>query len=251
MASLDRARLRRLPWEARYRLGRRVASEARRVLVELTHRHCRVEFQGPVYLGPGFALDIPGPGSFLVGPGVEFRRGFVCEISGGGRVSIGPGCSFTSNVLVQCSTSIDIGARCAFGQSVILVDGSHRFRDPSVPFLAQGYDFRPIVIGDDVAVMSKCTVLNSIGDHAFVGANSVVTRPIPAYCLAVGAPARVVEYFGPPELRPEGLELGEAGAASPEPAQRGRGAGSWADGPSAVQGRGSVDPAEPRRPPAR
>jgi acetyltransferase-like isoleucine patch superfamily enzyme len=53
--------------------------------------------------------------------------------------------------------------------------------------------------------LSKCTIVNSIGDGAVIGANSVVTRPIPAYCLAYGAPARVVEYFGPDELRPEGL----------------------------------------------
>ena len=42
-------------------------------------------------------------------------------------------------------------------------------------------------------------------ERAVIGANSVVTRPIPPYCLAVGAPAKVVEYFGPPERRKEYL----------------------------------------------
>jgi len=49
--------------------------------------------------------------------------------------------------------------------------------------------------------MTKCTILNDVGDGAFVGANSVVTKPIPPYSLAVGAPARVIDYFGPPEMR--------------------------------------------------
>lgn len=46
-----------------------------------------------------------------------------------------------------------------------------------------------------------------IGDHAFTAVNSVVTRPIPAYCLAAGAPAKVVEYYGPPDKRPPDLDV--------------------------------------------
>jgi acetyltransferase-like isoleucine patch superfamily enzyme len=39
-----------------------------------------------------------------------------------------------------------------------------------------------------------------------IGAHSLVNRDVPDWCLAVGAPARVKEYFGPPELRPVGIE---------------------------------------------
>jgi acetyltransferase-like isoleucine patch superfamily enzyme len=202
------APLREIPWRVRYRAGERIATEARKLVIRLTHRHCHVEFQGRVRLGPGFALDIPGQGSFIVGPGVDFRRGFVCEISGTGRVRIGAGTTFTSSCLIQCSTSIDIGEGCNFGQSTQIVDGNHRFRDPDVPMLEQGYDFRPIVIGAGVSVLSKCTIVNSIGERAYIGANSVVTREIPPFCLALGAPARVVEYFGRPELRPPDLPPG-------------------------------------------
>jgi acetyltransferase-like isoleucine patch superfamily enzyme len=149
---------------------------------------------------------MPDAGEFIVGPGVDFRRGFVCEISGSGRVSIGGGSIFTSNVLVQCSTSIDIGDRCTFAQSVLIVDGNHRFRDYPTHVLDQGYDFTPIRIEDNVTVFSKSTVWASIGTGAVIGAHSLVTRPVPAYCLAVGVPARVVEYFGPPEGRPPELD---------------------------------------------
>jgi acetyltransferase-like isoleucine patch superfamily enzyme len=38
-----------------------------------------------------------------------------------------------------------------------------------------------------------------VGERAFIGANSVVTRPVPAFTVAVGAPAKQVEYFGPPD----------------------------------------------------
>jgi acetyltransferase-like isoleucine patch superfamily enzyme len=197
---------RKLPWHLRYRTGQRLMSAMRRILIQITHLHCRVEFQGPVRLGPGFELRIPDRGTFIVGPGVDFRRNFVCEISGSGRVVIGGGTTFTADTLIQCTTSIEIGTRCGFGQATFIVDGNHRFRDPSRHWLDQGDDFRPITIGNDVAVNTKCTVINNIGDRAVIAANSVVSRPVPAYCLAVGAPARVVEYFGPPELRPSELE---------------------------------------------
>ena len=200
-------RLRKVPWHLRYRVGAKAASDLRRLLVTATHRHCRVEFQGPVRLGPGFTLDIPDQGTLIVGPGVDFRRGFVCEISGKGRVTIGAGSIFTSSALIQCSTTIDIGRRSVFGQALMLADGNHRWRDPDKHLLDQGYDFRPITIGDGVVVTSKCTVLADIGDRAIIGANSVVTKPVPAFCLAAGAPARVVEYYGPADRRPPDLVL--------------------------------------------
>jgi acetyltransferase-like isoleucine patch superfamily enzyme len=189
----------------RYVTSRRAASHVRQAGIALTHRHCHVEFQGPVQLGPGFSLDIAGPGTFVVGPGVEFRRGFHCEVSGDGRVTIGGGSVFTFNAVIQCTTSIDIGEHCTFAQAVLIVDGSHRFRDHSEPMRNQGYDYTPIRIGDGASVMAKATVLADVGEGAFVAAGAVVTRPVPAYCLAAGIPARVIDYFGPPDQRPPDL----------------------------------------------
>ena len=187
-------------WRLRHRWGPRAASRLRQLAVTATHGHATVEFRGPVRLGPGFALEIPDAGTFVVGHGVDLRRGFVCEISGGGRVVIGDGTTFTSHALVQCSTTIEIGRRCVFGQSVLIADGNHRFRDHTRHLLDQGYDFRPIVVGDGAIVTSKCTVLAPIGERALVAAHSVVTRPVPPFTLVGGAPAEELEYFGPPRV---------------------------------------------------
>jgi acetyltransferase-like isoleucine patch superfamily enzyme len=190
--------MRHVPWWLRYQVGWRVSSALKRIAVQVTHRHCTVEIAAPARLGPGFRLWIPDRGTLVVGPGADFRRGFSCEISNGGVVRIGALATFTSNALIQCTTSITIGDRCMFAQSIAIADGNHRFRDGDRPLAEQGYDYRPITIGDDVFVASNCTVLHDIGTHAVVGANSVVTKPVPPYTLAVGAPARVVERFGPP-----------------------------------------------------
>jgi acetyltransferase-like isoleucine patch superfamily enzyme len=197
--------LRWLPVRLGYRVGPRIASWIRMRWVILRHPQADIRFGRHTYLGPRFSLFIPGEGSFIVGDGVEFRRDFRAEVSGDGRVTIGSGSVFTYSVLIQCSTTITIGERCQFGQTSILLDGQHRFRDLTKPMLEQGYDFHDLRIEDDATITTKCTIMADVGTRAFIGANSVVTRPIPPYTVAVGAPARPIDYFGPPGQEPEEL----------------------------------------------
>lgn len=196
------------PFNLGYVRGPLLMSRIRRRYFMLRHPYATVRIDPTCYLGPGFSLHITGAGTFEAGPYCEFRRGFRAEIEGNGRISFGTGCVCTHYVLMQCSTSMDIGDRVMFGQSSLVVDGQHRFRDLSKPMLAQGYDFKPLVIEDDATITTKCSIMESIGTRAFIGANAVVSRPIPPYVVAVGAPAKPIDYFGPPgqeppELRPE------------------------------------------------
>lgn len=177
-------------------------SRLRKRWVLLRHPHADIRFTEPVYLGPRFSLHMPDGGTFVAGPGVEFRRGFRAELGPEGRIEIGAGSVFTYDVVLQISTTLAIGEYCVFAAGVVVVDGNHRFRDVDVPMVSQGYDFRPIVIGDNAAVMAHSTVIADVGERAFVGANSVVVRPVAPYSLAVGAPARVIETFGPSPTDP-------------------------------------------------
>jgi len=172
-------------------------SRLRKAWVIFRNPQAEITFVEPVYLGPGFSLHMPDGGTFIAGPAVEFRRGFRAEVGPEGRVEIGTGSVFTYDVVIQCSTSIVIGERCMFGQATLVVDGNHRFRALDKPMLSQGYDFRPLRIDDDATVTTKCTIIADLGERAFVGANSVVTRAVPPFCVAAGAPAEVIEYFGP------------------------------------------------------
>ena len=189
--------MRELLRRASYFWAPRVASELRRRWAILRNPHCDIRFEGPVYCGPGFSIFSPEGGTLIVGPAVEFRRNFRLELHKGARVTIGGGTVFTYDVVVQCSSSIDIGERCMFGQSTIVVDGNHRFKDLDKPMLAQGYDLTPITIADDATVTTKCTIIADLGTRCFIGANSVVTKPIPDYSVAAGVPAKVIETFGP------------------------------------------------------
>lgn len=199
------ARIRDLVFRASYWRAPLLASAVRKRWVLFRHPRADIRFGRRVYLGPGFSLHMPDRGSFVAGDGVEFRRGFRAEIAGDGRIAIGAGSVCTYGVLMQCTTSIDVGERCTFGQATIVVDGQHRFRDLTRPVLEQGYDFTPITIGDGATITSKCTIMADVGRRAFVGANSVVTRPVPPHTVAVGAPARPIDWFGPEGEEPPEL----------------------------------------------
>ena len=59
------------------------------------------------------------------------------------------------------------------------------------PFTTKGpvTDGNAVRIGDNVPLLSGVTV----GDGAIIGAGAVVTKDVPAYCIAAGVPAKVVK----------------------------------------------------------
>jgi acetyltransferase-like isoleucine patch superfamily enzyme len=188
--------------------GPRLLYEVRKRWAIFRNPKATIAFGKGTFLGPGFSLHMPFGGTFITGEYVEFRRNFRAELGPNGRIEIGSGSYMTYDVIITCDTSITIGERCGIGQCAYVVDGNHRYRDLDVPFLQQGYNYRTIRIEDESQIFSKCTITNSVGRRAIVGANAVVTRPIPPYCVAAGVPAQVIDYFGPPGGEP--TELSES-----------------------------------------
>lgn len=205
LAGRLKQRLRLAVFRFGYGPGPRLMSELRRRWVVFRHPNATILIDRSAYVGPGFGLHIPHNGTFVAGPNVEFRRNFRAEIYGDGRIEIGAGSYMTYDVLMACSTSIEIGERCGLANESAIYDGNHRYADLDTAFLDQGYEFRSVRLADDVQIHQLCTIVNSIGERAVIGANSVVSRPIPAYTLAVGTPARPIKYFGPEDQRPPEL----------------------------------------------
>ena len=183
--------------------------------------------------------------SFGAASALELAEGYS-------EVSIGAGTAFTYEVVIQCGRRIEIGERCFFGQATMIVDGDHRFRDLDRPIAEQGYDLRPVTIADDVWAGAKCTIMAGVGARTVVGANSVVTRDLPPYVVAVGrsgaadrllrAAGRRAERALRLGLLPGGEEVGrqlltvvEVGAA---PGARRRPAGSSGGRSGSGSGRG-------------
>jgi acetyltransferase-like isoleucine patch superfamily enzyme len=90
-----------------------------------------------------------------------------------------------------------VGNNVNIGQHVILSGLNHDYQDILNEPSMQKVFSKQIVIQDNVWIGANSVILPgiSIGAHSMIGAGSVVTKDIPAYCLAVGNPARIVKQY--------------------------------------------------------
>ena len=65
-------------------------------------------------------------------------------------------------------------------------------------------DSQPPTVGDAVEIFTGAKLLGAIriGEGATIGANAVVIKDVPAHCLAVGVPARVIDRRGAADAAP-------------------------------------------------
>lgn len=118
------------------------------------------------------------------------------------QIIIGDNCVIGEQVHITCANSIKIGNGLLTGRRCTITDNSHGASERSVldinPVQRTIESKGAIVIGDNVWLGDNVIVLPgvTIGNGVIIGANSVVTKCIPSYCVAVGNPAKVVRNFG-------------------------------------------------------
>jgi len=121
------------------------------------------------------------------------KIGQSCKI--GQNVVIGPNVTIGNGVKVQNNVSVYEG--------VTLED--YVFCGPSMVFtnvfnprsaIPRMGELRPTLVKKGATLGANCTIVcgTTIGQYAFIGAGSVVTKDVPDYGLAVGVPARVTGW---------------------------------------------------------
>jgi len=143
----------------------------------------------------GNVLEALREGRLLIGEGTLLEPGVWITMPGDARVSIGVGCFLNLGVMVACVELVEIGNHCMFANGCFVSDGSHRFRDLTQPITWQGFETKgPTRIGDNVWCGANVVITTgvTVGERCVIGANSVVTRDLPPFSIAAGAPARVI-----------------------------------------------------------
>ncbi|MFM8775638.1 MAG: DapH/DapD/GlmU-related protein [Actinomycetota bacterium] len=112
-------------------------------------------------------------------------------------VKIGDRCLIGRGSGIVGPYSLEIGDDVWTGHHVYITDQSHGYEDVTRPISAQSQPERAVKIGDGSWLGHGVVVLPGaiIGKNVAVGANSVVTGELPDYCVAVGAPARVIRRY--------------------------------------------------------
>jgi acetyltransferase-like isoleucine patch superfamily enzyme len=111
-------------------------------------------------------------------------------------ISVGSGTSIAGACVISAVRSVTLEENVLLARNVYMSDHIHKYTDTHLPVMSQGMDKiqrvlikRGAWLGQNVVVCPGVT----IGIGAVVGANSVVTKDVPDYCVAAGAPARVVK----------------------------------------------------------
>jgi acetyltransferase-like isoleucine patch superfamily enzyme len=112
-----------------------------------------------------------------------------------GTLSIGDKSVLGRNVSINCYLDVEVGAAALFADDIFVSDFDHNFARLDVPIKDQGIAKSRVRIEPDVWLGTKVTVRRGvvIGTGSVVGANAVVSRDLPPYCVAVGVPARVIK----------------------------------------------------------
>lgn len=135
-----------------------------------------------------------------IGENVEIDTPFHCDhgnnIFIGNNVIIGINCTFVDNAEIRIGNRVLIASNVQFYTSSHPVLPQERLVDD---WKEKGTTFfrtyaRPIEIKDNVWIGGGSILLPgvTIGENSVIGAGSVVNRSIPANCVAVGNPCRVI-----------------------------------------------------------
>ena len=112
---------------------------------------------------------------------------------------IGEGADIGEFTHITAMGHMHIGRNLLTGRWVTITDNSHGKTAPDAmnipPSVRRLHSKGNVTIGDNVWIGDKATILPgvTIGDGAVIAANAVVTKDVPAYCIAVGNPAKIIK----------------------------------------------------------
>ena len=150
---------------------------------------------GHIKLGSGFKIK---SGSFANPIGYSTRSILIANDA---RLVIGDKVGISQTAIIANGADIFVGNNVLMGGGVKVYSTDFH----SVNYLnrrnskddATSRKSFPIYIGNDVFIGAGAIILTgvSIGDGSVIGAGSVVTKNIPANCIAAGNPCKVVKFL--------------------------------------------------------
>jgi acetyltransferase-like isoleucine patch superfamily enzyme len=112
---------------------------------------------------------------------------------------IGEGCAIGDFNHICAVRRVVFGRNVLLANGIYISDNLHGFEDIHTPIMHQPVRFKAEVhIGDGSWIGENVCIIGArIGKNCVIGANSVVTRDVPDYSIAVGSPAKVIKRYNP------------------------------------------------------
>ena len=140
-----------------------------------------------------------------IGKGVTIRKNSRIEVINeyngekyNPLLAIGNNCTIEYNLHITCAKSVIIEDDVLIAGYVTIVDNNHSYYETSKPI-----KYNKLTIPKSVKICKGSFIGTGsiimpgviIGKHCTVGSNSVVTKSIPDYSVAVGNPAKVIKKY--------------------------------------------------------
>jgi acetyltransferase-like isoleucine patch superfamily enzyme len=113
-------------------------------------------------------------------------------------IAVGNDCHFGDGFHISSINRIVIGNNVLCGRRISIIDNMHgkpNHEDINIaPAKRQLYSKGPIIIEDNVWIGDKVSIMSgvTIGYGTIIGANAVVTKSFPKYCIIGGVPAKII-----------------------------------------------------------
>ena len=143
-------------------------------------------------------------GKLSIGVGFSANVGLVLDVFGkDSQLIIEDNVMANYRLHIGAAKYIKIGSNTLFGSDCTVMDHSHggykggSHSDPSIPPVKRDLVSSPIVIGNNCWFGDRVFIMPgvTIGDGVVVGAGSIITKDLPANCLAAGVPAKIIKKF--------------------------------------------------------
>lgn len=141
--------------------------------------------------------------------GKSLTTGVGCRLeafpgNGNRTMYFGQNVQLNDYVHITAMNHVEIGNNVLIASKVYISDCTHGYysgdendSSPDEIPIKRKYNISSVIIEDNVWIGEFVSILPKvvIGKGSIIGANSVVTKNIPAYTIAVGVPAKVIKKF--------------------------------------------------------
>jgi acetyltransferase-like isoleucine patch superfamily enzyme len=113
------------------------------------------------------------------------------------RIIIGNNVCIEQGLHLTCVNTVIIEDGCVLSSYCMVTDIDHEYNDINERILEQPLLQKITIIKKNCFIGSGVKIMAGviIGEHTIIGANAVVTKDIPDYCVAVGIPAKIIKKY--------------------------------------------------------
>lgn len=149
----------------------------------------------------GYNIQIINRGEVKFGKEVVIRSSTgILVHNQNSKISLGNNVDIGNHSRIASINSVILKDGVLLGPHVFIADHNHEYRDPNIHIYKQGVmacERSRVLIDDGTWLGTNVVVVGNvhIGKNCVIGANSVVTKDIPDYCVAAGIPCKIIKQY--------------------------------------------------------